>query len=163
MPRKNQPTDIFKHINMHEGDSNVCWEWKGKLNEKDGRPYFTLNGKRRPSYAIVLELSSGKKQEEGQMARHSCDNPICCNPKHLSWGDHQANMNDMKDRERHGLPKIVVRAIRKLRIEGKTQQECADLYGISREAVSALDTGRTHVSEVESHDNKETRDTTKST
>jgi len=51
-------------------------------------------------------------------------------------------MKDMVDRERHGLPAIVVKAIRKLRSEGKTQKEVAELYGISREAVSAIDTGR---------------------
>ncbi len=51
-------------------------------------------------------------------------------------------MDDMVERERHGLPKTVVRAIRKLRIEGRTQSDIADLYGISREAISAIDTGR---------------------
>lgn len=141
MPRTNAPTDIFKHIDMMKGDANVCWPWKGKTNAKDGRPYFTIKGKRRPSYAIVLELHTGEAQED-RIARHSCDNPICCNPNHLIWGNHQDNMNDMKERDRHGVPKTVVRAIHKLRTEGRTQQEIADLYGISREAVSAIDTGR---------------------
>lgn len=148
MPRKNIATDIFKHINMHNGDTNVCWEWKGKFNAKDERPYFSFNGKRRPSYAIVLELYKGKSKQKGAMALHSCDNgcePIgCCNPNHLSWGSHQDNMDDMKERERHGLPTTVVRAIRKLRSGGKSQNECAKLYGVSRETISAIDTGRTH-------------------
>jgi DNA-binding XRE family transcriptional regulator len=140
MPR-NVPTNVFKHINMHNGDKDVCWEWKGKLNVKDGRPYITIDKRRRPAYTVVLELHSGQDQED-RIARHSCDNPVCCNPHHLSWGNHQDNMDDMVERERHGMPKTVVRAIKKLRTEGKTQQEIADLYGISREAVSAIDTGR---------------------
>ena len=53
-------------------------------------------------------------------------------------------MNDMKERERHGLSKITVRAIKKLLIEERPQQEIADLYGITREAVSAIATGRNH-------------------
>ena len=61
---KNVPTDVFKHINMHGGDKDVCWEWTGKVNKKDGRPYFTVDGKRKPSYNVVLELSSGETQEE---------------------------------------------------------------------------------------------------
>ena len=141
MPRKNIPTDVFKSINMHGGDPNVCWEWTKKVNKKDNRPYFTVNGKRRPAYCIVLELATGITQE-GKQALHSCDNCTCCNPSHLRWGSHQDNMDDMVERERHGLPKTVVRAIRKLRIEGKSQREISELYGISRETVSAIDTGR---------------------
>ena len=141
MARKNTPTDIFKHIDMKGGNTDECWTWKGNVNPKDGRPYFTINGLRRPSYAIVLEATTGEDQED-RIARHNCDNPICCNPNHLVWGDHQDNMNDMKERERHGLPKIVVKAIKKLIENGKTQSEIAKLYGISRETVSSISTGR---------------------
>jgi hypothetical protein len=142
MGRTNAPTDVFKHIDMKGGDPDVCWPWKGKTNAKDGRPYFTIQGKRRPSYTIVIELHTGEAQE-GRIARHSCDNPICCNPNHLSWGSHQDNMNDMKERDRHGVPKTVANAIRKLYSTGNTtQQEIADLYGLSREAISAITTGR---------------------
>ena len=142
MPRTpNRPVDVFKHIDMHGGNDNDCWEWKGRLNPKDGRPYFTVNGQRRPSYAIVLELYTGE-EAKGRIARHNCDNPICCNPHHIVWGDHQDNMNDMKERERHGLPKIVIRSIRKLLAEGRTQSDIAKLYGVSRETVSSISTGR---------------------
>lgn len=133
---------VFQYIDMKEGDKDACWPWKGKTNAKDGRPYFTVEGKRRPSYSWVLELFTGKAPEEGNVARHNCDNPICCNPHHLVWGNHQDNMNDMKERERHGVPKTVVRAIHTLSTKGRTQQEIADLYGLSREAVSAIVTGR---------------------
>ena len=149
MSRCNDPRDVFKFINM--GSKDECWPWKNKVNAKDGRPYITIQGIRRPSYVIVLELHSGE-QADGRYALHSCDNRICCNPFHLSWGDHQSNMDEMKERERHGLPKIVVRAILKLLKEGKTQQEIANLYGISREAVSAIKQGRTSASQVEPTD-----------
>ena len=141
MPRKNTPADVFKHIDMHGGDSSVCWEWKGKVNAKDERPYFTVENKQRPSYVYVLEQMSGEAQRN-RMVLHSCDNRICCNAAHLSWGTHQQNMNDMKKRERHGAPQTVVRAIRRLLKDGKTQAEVAKLYGLSREAISAIHTGR---------------------
>lgn len=150
-PKKNVPTDVFKWIDMHGGDDEICWEWKGKINKKDGRPYFTVQGKRRPSYAIVLELTSGSSQKKTQMALHSCDNPICCNPSHLSWGNHQDNMDEMKERDRHGLPKIVVRAILKLLSENKTHKEIAELYGVSRETITAINTGRSHKKEKKSN------------
>ena len=142
MARSNQPVDVFSYINMMNGDNESCWPWKGKTNEKDGRPYFTVQGKRRPSYVYVIELTTGKKQTTGTVVRHKCDNPICCNPTHLEWGSHQENMNDMKERDRHGVPKTVVRAIHNLADNGKTQQDIAEIYGLSREAVSAILTGR---------------------
>jgi hypothetical protein len=142
MTKANIPADVFKHINMENGDADVCWEWEGKVNKKDGRPYYTVQGKRRPAYVYILELHTGQLQQQGQVARHKCDNKICCNPHHLSWGTHQHNMNDMKERDRHGLPATVVRAIHNLLNEGRTQQSIAILYGVSREAISAIATGR---------------------
>lgn len=139
----NQPRDVFKHIDMKGGDHVQCWPWKNKLNKKDGRPYFTVAGKRRPAYAFVIETTTGQDQGSS-LVIHSCDNPICCNPSHLSYGTHQQNMDDMVERNRHGLPRIVVRAIRNLLAKGTSQQEIAELYGISREAVSAISTRRNH-------------------
>jgi hypothetical protein len=143
MSKANTPVDVFKSIDMHDGDKDVCWEWTGSLNKKDGRPYFTANKTRRPSYSWVLQLYSGE-YEEGKVVRHSCDNPICCNPHHLSWGTNQDNSNDMMDRDRHGLPRTVVRAIHRLLNDGRTHASIAELYGISRETVSAINQGRSH-------------------
>ena len=78
----------------------------------------------------------------GRYILHSCDNSICCNPHHLSWGSHQDNMDDMKQRDRHGLPKTVVRAIKTLLDGDKTHQEIATLYGVSRESITAINNGR---------------------
>jgi len=144
MSRKNSISDVFQNINMHKGNSHECWEWTGKINKKDGRPYFTVEGKRRPSYSYVLEAFKGQAPN-GRMVLHSCDNQLCCNPHHMRWGTHQENMNDMKDRERHGLPKIVVRAIKTLLNDGnQTHDDIAKLYGVSREAITGINNGRSH-------------------
>ena len=141
---KNSPHSVFAFINMHNGDTSVCWEWTGALNKKDGRPYITIEGKRRPSYVIVLELFTGEKAN-GRKARHKeCDNPVCCNPHHLMWGTSQDNSNDMKDHERHGMPKTVLRAIRSLLEKGHTHAHIATVYGVSRETITAINTGRSH-------------------
>ena len=143
----NSPVDVFRHIDM--GHNDQCWEWRGRVNEKDGRPYFTVAGKRRAAYVIVLELHTGQKAQKNKMAIHSCDNRTCCNPFHLSWGTHQDNMNDMKERERPGLNRTVVRAILKLIEDGRSHEDIAGLYGISREAVTAIHNGRTTASRQE--------------
>lgn len=139
---KNEARDVFKHIDM-SGGKKACWPWTGKL-AANGRPYFTFDGKKRLAYDTVRELVTGKPLDPGKMNRHTCDNKICCNPEHLLIGTHIDNMHDMTSRERHGLTHHAVKAIRRALASGQTQQTIADLFGVSRENISAIATGRTY-------------------
>ena len=147
--RANKLTDVFKQINMMNGDINVCWPFTGVLN-KDGRPYFTYQGKKYLAYRVTYELLKGEELGT-RVARHTCDNERCCNPHHIIPGTHQENMDDMKQRERHGLPHHTVRAIKKLLKIGRKHQEIADLYGVSRTVIAEISSGRNyaHVKEDE--------------
>jgi DNA-binding XRE family transcriptional regulator len=136
--RKNQEVDVFRFINMHDGDNTVCWEWTGALGGRDKRPYFTVNGTKVLAYRLSYRLMHGTAIPDDKVARHKCDNKICCNPWHIEEGDHQENMNDMKERERHGLPHHTIRAIRRLLNAGRTHQEIAELYGVSRQTITAI-------------------------
>lgn len=131
---KNKPTDVFKYIKM--GAPDVCWPFTGALNDK-GRPYFTVNGRKQLAYRLVYELVKGVEIGK-QLYRHKCDNEICCNPHHGELGSHQENMNDMKERERHGLPHHTVKAIRKLGETGVTHKSIADRFGIARSTVTEI-------------------------
>lgn len=135
--------DVFKFINMHNGDKDVCWEWKGYLTGK-GRPSFGLNGSKVTPYRLTYELLHGVEVPKGVPMLHSCDNPICCNPYHVAPGTHQKNMDEMKERERHGLPHHVVRAIRKLRAAGRSQKEVSELYGVDISTISRIDRGASY-------------------
>jgi len=143
----NTPKDVFKYIAMKGPDE--CWAWTGPWGGRaeDRRPYFMAGGKRTMAYRWVWELVQGSI-DESLMILHSCDQggyPVgCCNPKHMRQGTLQENTKDMTDRQRHGLPHMVVRAIRRLIDQGETQQNIADRYGLTREAVSAIATGRTY-------------------
>jgi hypothetical protein len=142
----NKPTDVFKYVDM-SGGHDACWPFTGKVNNK-GRPYFTCDGKKHLVYRLVYELVKGEGALKDVIARHKCDNEICCNPNHIEKGDHQQNMNDMKERERHGLPHHTVRAIRKLGSIGRTHEEIAELYGIGRSTVTEI-INRTNYAHVE--------------
>lgn len=132
----NKPVDVFKLIDM-SGGPNTCWPFTGALNNK-GRPYFTVAGKKHLAYRLVYELVNGEGSLVGSIARHKCDNEICCNPAHVEPGDHQDNMNDMKERERHGLPHHTIRAIRTLGDAGINHRVIADRFGIARSTVSEI-------------------------
>jgi hypothetical protein len=147
----NDPIDVFKYYRILTPDK--CWpyigdSWGGQEREK--RPYFMAAGRRQIAYRWVYELVHGVQLTPTQYVLHSCDNggyPIGCgNPSHLRIGTRYENTNDAILRDRLGLPKTVVRAIRKLLAEGRTQQDIADVYGIARTTVSAIATGRAHSS-----------------
>ena len=96
------------------------------------------------AYRLTYKLVHGEEIPLDVMARHTCDNEKCCNPFHIVPGTHQQNMDDMKERERHGLPHNTVRAIKRLLAEGRVHREIAELYGISREQVTAINNGRAY-------------------
>ena len=147
MPKK-QPIDVFNLIDMRGPDE--CWPFNGTWGgqPRDKRPYFQADGRRMIAYRWVYELVHGITLAPDQPLLHSCDNgghPIgCCNVNHIRLGTTQENSDDMTQRERHGMPKTVVNAIRRLIAEGRTQTDIAALYGVSREAISAIATHRAY-------------------
>jgi HNH endonuclease len=140
---KNKPHHIFQSLNMHGGNPSVCWEWTRPVGSS-GRPQFDLNGRKVLAYRLVWELINGRKLTKGEVIRHQCDNPLCCNPSHLVVGSHQENMNDMKERARHGLPHHTVKAIKRLLEKGVPQAEIAERFGISARQVSHINTGNAY-------------------
>lgn len=150
--RKNKPTDVFKLIDMvgtpeyeytdpDTGTVSRCWPWKGKLNS-EGRPYFQYDGKKVLAYRHVYELVTG--DELGQrMFRHKCDREWCSNPMHGVPGDHNENMNDMKERERHGMSHHAVRQIKKLIAAGRSDAEISELTGSGRATIYDIRVGNT--------------------
>jgi hypothetical protein len=132
MSRKNKPVDVFKYIDM-TGGRDACWPFTGVPNS-EGRPYIQIDGKKVLAYRVVYELVKGVKLGT-KIIRHTCDNGLCCNPSHHIPGTHDQNMEDMKQRERHGLPHHTVRAIRKLGDAGITHKLISERYGVSETTV----------------------------
>lgn len=141
----NKEIDVFKYVNMTTGPEFVdpdtkaisrCWPFTGALNN-EGRPYFQVSGKKHLAYRLVWKLVRGEDLGN-RMFRHKCDNPVCCNPDHGIAGSHQENMDDMKERERHGLSHHMVRAIRRMLDSGKTITEVAEFTQLSRKTISDI-------------------------
>jgi hypothetical protein len=83
--------------------SDGCWNWTGYTNS-DG--YGTINvsigaGAFRPKMAprVMWFLRYGSWPKAHIL--HSCDNPRCVNPKHLSEGDDRENTLQCIARGRH--------------------------------------------------------------
>lgn len=72
-----------------------CWPWLGYTDQKGyGRLRF-IN-----THRAAWILTNGRMITSEEQVLHHCDNPPCCNPKHLFLGDHDINMADMVSKGR---------------------------------------------------------------
>ena len=113
MGKTNRPEDVFNYIDTCGNDPKKCWPWTGALGGRDGRGYISIDGKKHAAHRVVYELFNGPLQE-GQVVRHQCDNPRCCNPEHLLVGTRSDNELDKYKRGRAGVPLHVVNEIWRL-------------------------------------------------
>jgi hypothetical protein len=132
-----------------------CWEWKA-AHGQHGRGTFMVGSKRHgtqrqvPAHRFAYELEYGPIPN-GMEACHKCDNPPCCNPRHIFAGTHKENMEDMAAKgrssqgERDSQAKLTtdkVLEIRRLCASGMPQEKVGKLYGVTQGAVWLIVTRR---------------------
>lgn len=153
-------------------DTDECIIWPHAKNVK-GYGSVKVNGKDRGAHIIALELTTprppGKvcaihgnyvEGDKLHAAHGECHNPLCINPRHLSWKTNSENQADKKRDgtdpvgERNGncsIPEDIVEAI-KSEYKGKqhryrpktgpTTYELADKYGCSQRQVRNIVNGK---------------------
>ena len=137
------------------GEPAECWLWRAGSKTRKGYGIFKHEGFSWLAHrmAFVLHYGAGALPHGAQVL-HSCDNPQCCNPSHLRAGTPAQNMQDKAARGRGNQPKGehhphrkltfgIVRAIRKLRAEGRTCAQIAAALNTPRAATSDVLAGRT--------------------
>lgn len=100
------------HIDRFWSKFNIeaegCWEWPGATTHNGyGVVQWKKEGGERTAaraHRVAYALAKGPIPE-GMMVLHSCDNRLCCNPKHLRVGTASDNTKDMMLRGRHRGPK----------------------------------------------------------
>lgn len=148
---------LIRQIDIRGDDE--CWPWTGtKIQGYGVIRYASCGGGHqvRATHAVYEHLVG--KIPAGMFILHSCDNPPCCNPKHLRPGTIQDNKRDEVARGRHvrgitsgvhgelhhdaKLTRTQVTEIRALR--GKMfQKDIAARYGITQTTVSCILRGKT--------------------
>ena len=79
--------------------SSACWLWEAAINPY-GYGVFKVQNKVVLAHRYSYELHLGKIPK-GKLIMHSCDNPKCVNPEHLSVGTIDDNMADRQRKKRH--------------------------------------------------------------
>ena len=88
---------------VRKADGDACWLWTGSLGTR-GYGQFFANGRPQGAHRVAFALSHGSIPKHA-LILHSCDNPPCCNPAHLSAGDQFDNMRDASGKGRLSVPR----------------------------------------------------------
>lgn len=136
---------------LDEAVDGECWNWARTTNNY-GYGTLTVNGKTVFAHRLAYELGVGEVPE-GMHVLHSCDNPRCINPSHLSVGTRSQNMKECSERGRARIPKQInlgevngaskltegdVVAIRGLLSKGLSQREIAARFKVSQQTISHI-------------------------
>jgi hypothetical protein len=157
----NTPDVLWSKVNKKGEDD--CWEWLGYKNKEGyGRTWINDHGYYAHrvifdlAYPNTITLNAPASTSDSGFLLHTCDNPSCCNPRHLFVGTHADNMADKVAKGRSPdfsgakgprckLSMSQAQEIRQKRKEGISAKELAKQYGISLPSVKTLLAGKSYV------------------
>lgn len=119
-----------------------CWPWK-KAKVTDG--YGTIAYRKNDIYAThrLAYIIANGEIPAGLWVLHSCDNPACCNPKHLFAGTSADNIKD-RIAKRRGGEKLTTAQVVEIRNDKRKQRIIAETHGISQSLVSRIKSKSRH-------------------
>ena len=150
-PKKTLADRFWEKVDRRGPDE--CWPWTRATNEHGYgvmRPEGQRSGPTVRAHRVSLMLAG--VDIDGLVIRHSCDNPPCVNPAHLSVGTEADNSADMVARDRHargsrnGTSKLTehqVIAIRARCAAGEMHRVVATDFGVSRPTITGIVNSKT--------------------
>lgn len=85
-------------------NADECWPWSGRL-DPNGYGRLDVDGRPQLAHRIAYAISN-RAGEDPETVCHSCDNPKCCNPRHLWAGTQLDNIADMHRKGRAKRPTV---------------------------------------------------------
>ena len=130
------------------GDDD-CWPWTGpRLPAGYGTLKINIGGQQHTVYAhrAAFDRAQGYLPK---VVRHTCDNPPCCNPRHLLGGFQADNARDMMERGRanhahgsaHFKAKLTDEEVVEIRWASGKHKDIALRYGIDTSSVTRIKAG----------------------
>lgn len=128
-----------------------CWEWQ-RAKDKDGYGKVRVNNVDIRAHRLAWQVFTGQLVPKGILVLHSCDNPPCCNFRHLRLGTFQDNMVDKLARGRginprgedHPFAKLTNNNVMKIfeRLANReSQQSIANYFNVSQSTIAEIARG----------------------
>lgn len=95
---------FWSHVDR-SGGSDACWPWTA-YKDRLGYGRVRIGGRVDRPHRVAWELTNGKAIGP-LFGRHTCDNPSCCNPRHILPGTHADNMSDKVARGRQARGEVL--------------------------------------------------------
>ncbi len=146
------------------GRLDECWIFQGYCRSKKAGGHGQFRVDSVPLYAHRVALASTGVNVIGQVVRHRCNVPSCCNPSHLHTGDHWDNVDDRVASDRsakgakNGRARLTEAIVIEMRGNTRPHYQFAKKYGVDSTTVSLARRGVTW-----SHLNEEYPPITKTT
>lgn len=111
-----------------------CWEWAA-CTFANGYGAFRFRGNATQAHRVAYYLYHDFDSIDdlpGQSIRHTCDNRVCCNPRHLIPGSQSENLIDASKRTRD--LKLSVEDVKEIRARGpdESYSDLAEEFGVSK-------------------------------
>jgi len=136
-------SDFWSKVAIRAND-DLCWEWLASKNKK-GYGYVGIGEKRMVKAHRFAWAYPDYVIPDGLHVLHSCDNPSCCNPKHLFLGTQMDNIKDMISKKRDhfltGLKltsKEVLEIRSRYKVGGVSQSALAKEFKVSHSNISFI-------------------------
>lgn len=143
------PVELRFHKLYDIADSG-CWEWNKRLSCGYGEMRVARYNVKAHRVSWILHRGS---IPSGMLVCHKCNNKKCVNPDHLYLGTCLVNVSDAirdglrssgEDMWNAKLTNKDVSKMRKIRVKtGKTYQELADMFGVSKPTIAHIFQGIT--------------------
>lgn len=128
---------FFDKIRM----TQTCWIWVAYADKKN-RARFKVGRKLYIASRVMWMYYNNRLIPNGQLVCHTCDNPLCVNPKHLFIGSCSDNTKDMFLKNRSKVQKLTKENILDIRDRYKNtgikQKELAHIFNVNQNCISRI-------------------------